>query len=201
MDEKFLELWGNMLINAARGKRQSKDFFNWMQTGFQNFPGKSQDRTAQNGYPDLYAAFKQIYGLDSLPERSDDYKDLSEKALKDFKQSFKDYLTIMGVVSKEDHLALVEKYEKLKAKCKDQEESIKHLHMLLNAKGTAAATEMAAPFQDMIKKQGEVFQQMMKSFGQSTESSERSSEESSDKQKPEKKEKEDDQNDGSGSDR
>lgn len=166
MDEKFLELWGNMLINAARGKKQSKDFFNWLQTGFPGMMGENRNRTADTGLEDLNTAFKQIYGLNKLSEQSDEYKKLSDKALKDFKQSFKDYLAMMGFVSSEEHLALVEKYEKLKARCQDQEETIKHQQMLLNAKGAADASEMMSPLQDMVKKQGEVFQQMMNDFGQ-----------------------------------
>ena len=196
MDEKFLELWGNMLLNAARSKRQSKVFFNWLQTGFPGFMGENRDRTADTGLEDLNAAFKQIYGLNKLSEQSEEYKKLSDKALKDFKQSFKDYLTIMGFVSREEHLALVEKYEKLKAKSQDQEETIKHQQMLLNAKGAADASEIMAPFQDMVTKQGEVFQQMMKDFGQYFGGPKNAS----DTQPPERK-KEDDKDDGSEPDR
>jgi len=196
MDEKFLELWGNMLINAARGKKQSKDFFNWLQTGFPGVMGENRNRTADTGLEDLNAAFKQIYGLNKLSEQSDEYKKLSDKALKDFKQSYKDYLTMMGFVSSEEHLALVEKYEKLKTRSRDQEETIKHQQMLLNAKGAADASEMMSPLQDMVKKQGEVFQHMMEDFGQYF----GGPQSASGTQPPERK-KEDDKDDGSEPDR
>ncbi|QTA80957.1 Uncharacterized protein dnl_32740 [Desulfonema limicola] len=163
MDEKFLELWGNLLLSAARGKKQTNDIFRWMQSGFPNL-NETSDKPGFPDFKDLSEMFHRLYGLDQLSNRSEEYKKMSNKALKDFQQSFKDYLCSMGIVSKNEHLALVEKYEKLKAKCADQEETIKHLKMLLDSKGTNSA-ETSYQFQDIIKNQGDLFQKMMNDLG------------------------------------
>ena len=56
--------------------------------------------------------FHRLYGLDKVSTHSENYKEMSEKALQDFQKSFKSYLDSMGIVSKEQHLSLVKKYEK-----------------------------------------------------------------------------------------
>jgi soluble cytochrome b562 len=146
MDQNLLEFWGNFLLSAARKKKQMDDVTTWMQKGV-------------SGFDELTAMFRKFYGLDQMSEQSGEYKKMTEKAMQDFQQSFKEYMGTLDFVPRREHLSLVEKYEKLKEKCTDQEETIKHLKMLLNAKGIDQ-------FQDLIKDQGELFQNMIKSFGQ-----------------------------------
>lgn len=165
MDEKFLELWGNLLLSAARGKKQTNDVFRWMQSGFPNFNDTSSNKQSYPDFKELSEMFHRLYGLDQLSTQSEKYKEMSDKALQDFQKSFKDYLNSMGIVSRDEHLTLIQKYEKLKAKCADQEETIRHLKMLLDSKGTNQ-TESSSQFQDIIKTQGELFQKMMMDFGQ-----------------------------------
>jgi len=164
MDEKFMEFWGNLLINAAQGKKQSDEMFRWLRTGFTH----KGDTSSSPVFPDftsMAAMFKQFYGMDQLSERSEEYKDLSKQALNDFQESFDDYMASAGLVSKKDHLDLVEKYEKLKTKCADQEETVKHLKMMLSAKKDDQI-DASEQFQDMVRAQGDFFQNMMKDFGQ-----------------------------------
>ena len=150
MDEKFLEFWGNVLISAAKGKKNADDISHWVQEGL-------------GGFSELTAMFQKFYGLDGLSERSDEYRTMAKKATREFQSSLKEYLAMMGMASKDDHLNLVAKYEKLKEKCADQEESIRHLRMLLNAKGMNDAHTMEN-FQGMVKDQGEFFQKMVTGF-------------------------------------
>jgi len=165
MDEKFLELWGNLLLSAARGKKQTNDIFRWMQTGFPNLNDTSTNKPGFPDFKELSEMFHRLYGLDQVSNRSAEYKEMSGKALHDFQKSFTDYLASMGIVSKNEHLTLIEKYEKLKAKCADQEETIRHLKMLLDSKGMNQP-EISSQFQDLVKNQGELFQKMMVDFGQ-----------------------------------
>jgi len=165
MDEKFLELWGNLLLSAARGKKQTNDIFRWMQTGFPNLNDTSPNKPGFPDFKELSEMFHRLYGLDKVSNRSEEYKEMSGKALQDFQKSFIDYMTSMGIVSKNEHLTLIEKYEKLKAKCADQEETIKHLKMLLDSKGMNQP-EISSQFQDIVKTQGELFQKMIMDFGQ-----------------------------------
>jgi len=151
VDRHFLELWGNLLINAAKGQKQIEELTQWTSQGLKGFEG-------------LSAIFRRYYGLNGLDQESPDYPKAWQKAVHDFQRSFGDYLKLMGVVRKDEHLKLVGKYEDLKKKAADQEETIKHLRMLLDEKGIAQG-EVPKGFQDLIKKQTDQFQDLMKGFG------------------------------------
>ena len=164
MDEKFLELWGNLLLSAAQGKKQTNDIFRWMQSGFPNLNARA-DKPGFPEFKELSKMFHRLYGLDQFSNPSEEYREMSDRALQDFQNSFKNYLASMGIVSKTEYLALVEKYENLKTKCADQEETIRHLKMLLNSKGTNHL-EISSQLQDIVKDQSELFQKMIMDFGQ-----------------------------------
>jgi len=159
MDSNFLELIGNVLIGTAKSKRQMDDMFKWLQKGVST--------TGYNIY-ELPPVFKTFYGLDQLSEKSNEYKQLAEKSIIDFQNSFKEYMSIMGLlpeegdsVSKEKYLALKKKYEQLKEKNDIQEETIKNLRRLIN--GTD--NDPVSSIQDIIKSQSDVFHKMIKGFG------------------------------------
>jgi hypothetical protein len=158
MDDKFLEFWGNFLISAAKSKRQVSDLSNFMQKSMTDFS------SFFTGLDDLSATFRKLYGLDQLPEYSADYNTMAKKAMEDFQTSFKEYMGSMGIVSRQEYLELIGKYEKLKEKCADQEETIRHLKMLLNEKNQNQG-DVVRSFQDMVKDQTELFQKMMGDFG------------------------------------
>ena len=165
MDEKFLEFWGNLLINAARSKRQTDDVSDWMQKGFEQFREMTTFQGTR-GFGDICTMFRKFYGLDQLPERSSEYQTMAKKASEDFQKSFLDYQSMMGMVSKKEHLTLVEKYEALKEKCADQEETIRHLQMLLkNVKGQEQG-DAVRNLQSIVKDQTELFQKMTTGFTQ-----------------------------------
>ncbi|MCP4111596.1 MAG: hypothetical protein GY749_39765 [Desulfobacteraceae bacterium] len=160
MDEKFLEFWGNFLISTAREKKRADDISNIMQKSITDF-----NEMFAAGMGELTPMFRKFYGLDKLSEKSDDYSTMTKKAVDDFQKSFKDYMAMMGVFPKEDYLALVEKYEKLKEKCADQEETIRHLRMLLGA-NSGEQSDAIRSLQDIAKDQSELFQNMIKDFSQ-----------------------------------
>jgi hypothetical protein len=151
MDRRFLEFWGNFLINAAKGQKKFEELSQWF----------SQDL---KGFEDLTALFRKSYGLDELPENSADYEEAWQKAAENFQNSLRDYLSLMGVVPKDEHIKLVKKYEDLKRKVADQEETIKHLRMLLEEKGFGQG-ELVRSFQDLIITQTDQFQELMKALG------------------------------------
>lgn len=165
MDEKFLEFWGNLLLNAAKGKKQTDDLMRWMRMGLPGITTPPSETKTTAGFEDMIATFQKLYGLDKVSEKKEDPQKIWAEAMTDFQKSFQDYLTFSGVVTKKEHLALVEKYEKLKVKCTDQEESIRHLRMLLED-GKEEASDTATQLQDIVRTQGELFQQMMADFGQ-----------------------------------
>lgn len=159
MDAKFMELLGNILLGSARNKQQTDQFFEWLQTGFSDPKARSQP-WAETGVNELFDMFRSWYGLNEVSRQSAQYQQLSEEALKQFHASMKDTFFTMGFVDRAEHLALVEKYEQLKAQCQEQEETINHLKMLLQGQA-----DMTDQFQDMVSKQGQVYQEMIEQFG------------------------------------
>ena len=152
MDRHFLEFWGNFLINAAKGQKQLEDISKWMQQGFK-------------GFDELNDLFRKFYGLDHLEKDTSGYMETWKRASENFQKSFRDYLSLMGVVPKEEHLALVKKYEELKEKIDAQEETIKNLRVLLEEKKGETQGELVKGFQEIIEKQSEQFQEAMETFG------------------------------------
>jgi hypothetical protein len=163
MDNNFLELFGNILIGASKGKKQVDEMLRWVQ--------KSVTASATSIY-ELPMMFKKFYGLDQLSERSVEYKQMAEKAVQDFQLSLKEYVTVLGMipkdeqmVSRDEYLTLIRKYEKLKEKCSDQEETIKHLRMLVEMDSDSNdSQDLITGIQDIVKGQTELFQKVVKGF-------------------------------------
>jgi len=153
MNRHFLEFWGQALLEAAKGQKQLEDLAKWCQRGFLTL----QDYTQ---------LFISAYGLEGIPRDTQDFFDLWKKAEEDFRKSFRDYLNLLGVVPREEYLALARECEELKAKLADQEDTIQRLKMLAEEKGLGlAATTLE--FQKLIKKQGEQFQKFIQGLGES----------------------------------
>lgn len=153
MDRQFLEFWGNFLINAAKGQKQLEDMAKWINQDFK-------------GYDELTDMFRTFYGLESVEEETPGDMSAWESASKDFQKSFKDYLNLLGVVTKDEHLKLVKDYEEMKKKVADQEKAIKRLRMLLDERQTAGQSEVVRSYQDLMKKQSEQFQELTDVFSQ-----------------------------------
>jgi len=151
MDSQFLELWGKSFLNAAKGQKALEDMTAWMRQGF-------------TGFEEMTALFQKTYGLDQVAKESPDYFEMWKKAQGDFKNSLTDYLTLFGVVPRDEHLTLVKKYEELKEKVASQEETIKNFQMLLSQ---AKTEEVAGQLENLVQKQAEQFQKVMESFGES----------------------------------
>lgn len=152
MDRHFLEFWGHSLLNAARGQKQLEDLAKWLPRGFFNFQ-------------DFTTLFQKAYDLDQGEQDSPDYLKTWKQAEKKFIESFYEYLNLLGAVPREEYAALAERHEKLKEKVVQQEETIQHLKMLLEHKGMGYATA-TMEFQELIKRQGEQFQELLKGFGE-----------------------------------
>lgn len=153
MNRHFLEFWGKALLEAAKSQKQLEDLSKWFQQGFP-------------GFQDFTGLFRTCYGLDKLPEDSPDYFSMWKKAEEDFRDSFKDYLNLLGMVPREEYADLARKYEELQEKIADRDETIRHLRMLADEKGMgleAATLEL----QKLVKRQGDQFQQLLQGLGES----------------------------------
>ena len=148
MDRHFLEFWGHLMLNAAKGQKQLEEMTQWVNQGYGHPAFKTMT--------DLFAKF---YGM-TLPRQPQD--EAWREALKTFQKSFDDYLALMGMVSKTEHLALQKKYDQLKAKCDKQEETIAHLRKLLSA-GGASQESLVKGFEDIVASQTQQLQNLMES--------------------------------------
>jgi hypothetical protein len=152
MDKHFLEFWGNFLINTAKEQKRMEDLSKWIQQGLQ-------------GFDELTAMFNKFYGLEQMEKNTPAYTETWKKASEKFLKSFNDYMGLMGMVPKDEHLALIKKYEELKVKVAAQEETINNLRLLLEGKKAESQKELVQGFQDLIEKQSKQFQETMDTFG------------------------------------
>jgi hypothetical protein len=148
MDSQFLEFWGQYLLAAAKGQKQLEDLNQWICRGF-------------SGFEELTAMFKQFYGLERPPDENSDSAKAWENAVAGFRDSFNAYLDLMGVVPRDKYLALEQKCITLQNEVADQEETIKLLRSLLTEEGTYQG-ETVKVFQDLVNKQSEAFETLMK---------------------------------------
>jgi hypothetical protein len=148
MNKDFLEFWGNIFLNAAQGQKQIEEMANWMRQGM-------------TGTENLTDMFSKFYGLDKLPKDNPNYFELWDKATTEFQSSFNDFINMMGLVSREEHLALIKKYEQVKKEKEDLQETVRHLRMLYEEKD---ATQEMEGFKELMVKQSEQFQELMEGF-------------------------------------
>jgi chromosome segregation ATPase len=101
------------MMDADEGKKQLENTVNCVDFSF-------------GGFEDLTVMFRKFCGLDWMPEVKDtpDYLDTWKMAMKDYTKSFHDYLGLIGLVSKDEHLALIGKYKELKKSFKSQGKEI-----------------------------------------------------------------------------
>jgi hypothetical protein len=152
VDNNYLEFLGNLFLSAAKSKKQMEDIFKLSRQGFK-------------GFEEMSSMFRKFYGLENIEKDAPEYIKTWQKATEEFQNTFREYMSMVGVVPKEDYISLVEKYEALKKKVADQEETIHHLQMLLSDKSVSQG-ETAKVFQDLMTKQSEQFMEMMNAVGQ-----------------------------------
>jgi hypothetical protein len=151
LDRNFLEFWGNLMIQTAQGQKQIEDVSQWFNQGLK-------------GFNELSAQFGKFYGLESLAGQTPSSPIPWEKASEEFQKAFKDYMALFGFVPKQDYDQLRQELEALKDKNRQQEALIQQLQTLLTTTQALDPTEMASGFQDLVKKQSDQIQDMMKGF-------------------------------------
>ena len=150
MDSQFLEFWGNYLLAAARGQKQLEDLNQWIRQGFR-------------GFEELTAMFQKYYGLERPRNQDADSSRAWQNAAADFRNSFDAYLNLMGVIPQDKYRTLEQKCAALQKKAAEQEDTIKVLRELLAEKGSYQG-ETAKVFQDLVNKQADAFETLMKNM-------------------------------------
>jgi hypothetical protein len=152
IDSNFLEFWGNYLIAVARGQKQLEDLPRWIRQGFQ-------------GLEDLTVTFKKCYGLEQLQPNSPAFTEAWKKATADFRKSFKESFGLFGWIPQEEHQKLAEENQRLQQNIAQQQTIIRRMRTLLDEKGLDQNKTLEV-FQDLIKKQSDEFQKLMKNLAE-----------------------------------
>jgi hypothetical protein len=153
VNRHFLEFWGKALLEAAKSQKQLEDLAKWIPRGFL-------------GLQDYTQLFKTSYGLAEMDEDSSNFLAAWKTAEVEFRNSFREYLSLMGGVPREEYAALARKYEALQEKVAEQGKTIEQLRLLTEEKGLGLeATTLE--FQKLIQKQGEQFQRFLQGLGES----------------------------------
>jgi hypothetical protein len=151
MDSKFLEFWGNFLLNAAKGQEQAESMNRMVQEGFKTFEQQ-------------LSLFEKFYGLDKKPDPTTPYAEMWAKAASDFAKSYQEFLGLMGTVPREDYEALAKEHEALKKRAADLEVTLRR-EKKKTGSGEADPTEVVKGFEGLMKKQTEQFQALVASYG------------------------------------
>jgi len=152
MDAHFLELFGKMLIQAAKSQRQMDQLSNWLRQGF--------DAANIQGLGDY---FQQIYGLADIPEDSAQYTQLFQNAQADFLTAYGEFAGLLGLVPEKKYAALLKDFESLKKKYKAQEKTIAKLTAKLD-KEDYPVGDLTNQLTDIIEKQKGEFAKTVKSL-------------------------------------
>lgn len=150
MNNEFLEFWGNLLINVAKGQRKMEEVNSWINQGLK-------------GSEELSGMILSFYGVngqneDALPEGK-----AWEKLNKSFLEAYREYIKLIGMVPKTEYDNLAKKYEDLEHKCKEQEEYIRHLEKLTFER-TLDPSKAVKDFQELISNQSKQFNKLMQGF-------------------------------------
>jgi uncharacterized protein YdcH (DUF465 family) len=165
MDSRFLELWGHVLIQAAKNQEflekfssdswgaQDKcwDFAAWAETWYEHLPtfrslfleSANMEQLAEIGFQSMQA-WQQ--GLDGL------YKQWQE------------FAELFGLVPKNTYDQLAREHEELKGRIKEQEKTIQRLNQLLEQKGLFDLDQMSDEFSRLLNAHNEQFEGLMRAI-------------------------------------
>jgi len=149
MDKQFLEFWGNIMINAAKGQQQLEDIMKWYSGNFSDFK-------------DITALFCRMYGLDPEKEKASGYLDVWHKAFDDFQRSFSELAFMLDLVPRKEYITLSRENQELKKRIAELEEGNARLRALFDDRVTSP-TQGLKNFQELINEQARQYQDFMKS--------------------------------------
>jgi len=177
MDKNFLEFWGNMMLNAAKGQKQMDEMSKWMEKGMSSMK-------------EMNEMFFKFYGIQPSKSETKDqasgFEAIQKNAFSKFTSSFEDYLQFFDAVPKKKYMELVKKYEDLKQQLKDQEESIQHLRMMMEETDDGK-NDVVKKFNKVISMQASQFKKLMDDFGSMATAAKPAKKKAAPKTKPKKK--------------
>ncbi len=149
MDKRYLEFWGNFFLQAARSQEQMEELNRLARQGFHMAEAQ-------------WSLFRKFYGLEDSVESGAAKGGWWQKSFADFKEHYREFLELLGVVPKEEYDELAAKYEALKKEAADREK----IGMKMPEELGYDQEELAKGVQDLVSRQSEQFKELMRSFGQ-----------------------------------
>lgn len=149
MDARFYEFWVRFFSSLAQGRNPWED---WI-------PGRTP---AAGGAADFAEFFRGMDGWGRRAEGDLPGGELWQASAEAFEKSLKDFLALFDVVSREDYRALQDECAALKEKVASQEKTIAGLKRRRGRKAGASPEETVEQLREVIRKQNEEFQSLMK---------------------------------------
>lgn len=160
MDANFYEFWSQFFSSLAKGQKQLDDLTKWQNLGLR-------------GSDAFSSLFRKVYGLESLQQSNPPDMNLWEKSAEAFQKSMKDFLALFDVVPRGDYQNLLNECQALKEKMAKQEETIAALRQRRGKKGVSPE-ETVEGLREVIEKQNDEFQSLMKSVAERFQASSKS---------------------------
>lgn len=148
MDRKYLEFWGNIFLQAARSQEQLEELNRFAKEGF----------TMAQAQMSL---FRKLYGLEDSAESVMAKGGWWQKSFADFKDSYRQFLELLGAVPREEYDELESRYEILK---QELDEKKKKGGPAVAGDIEQVQGELARGVQELIVKQGEQFKELMNAY-------------------------------------
>ena len=150
MDANFYEFWSQFFSSLAKGQKQIDDLNKWRDLGLE-------------GADAFSSLFRKVYGLESPPAGRPAEANLWEKSAENFQKSMRDFLALFDVVPRRDYQDLMDECQALREKTAKQEETIAALRKH-RGKKAAAPEETVEGLREVIRKQSDEFQSLMKTM-------------------------------------
>jgi len=150
MDANFYEFWSQFFSSLAKGQKQIDDLNKWRDLGLE-------------GADAFSSLFRKVYGLESSPAGRPAEANLWEKSAENFQKSMRDFLALFDVVPRQDYQDLMDECQALREKTAKQEETIAALRKR-RGKKAAAPEETVEGLREVIRKQSDEFQSLMKAM-------------------------------------
>lgn len=150
MDSRFLEFWGNWMLQAAKGQKSLEEMSGWISKSC-------------NGVEEFNRMMRRFCGMEEQPaDKSPEA--VWEDSLALFSRAWEEYLILFDVAPKRAFDAAQAENEALKQRVREQEATIRKLRSRLLDQG-ADVGETVKGIQDLVQKQSSQFKELMSSFG------------------------------------
>lgn len=97
MDTDIYKFWENQFINLSEEQKQIEEMTRWAMGVLSGFKGVSEN-------------FGKLYKMDFWPIEACDYIKAWETTTEDFQKLYKYYLELVGLLPKDEHWALMDKF-------------------------------------------------------------------------------------------